>query len=85
MAILANIIHLLFVSYSVMIFIRIVGSWFPAWMDHPFMRFVYHYTEPYLAFFRRFVPPIGGVLDISPMLGFLCIGILERIILAIIT
>ena len=84
MIVLANIIHLLFVSYTVMLFIRIVGSWFPNWMGHPFMRFVHHYTEPYLSFFRKFIPPIGGVLDISPMIGFICLGIIEKIILAII-
>jgi YggT family protein len=84
MGILANIIHLLFVSYTVMLFIRIVGSWFPSWMGHPFMRFVQHYTEPYLNFFRKIIPPIGGVLDISPILGFVCLGILERIIISLI-
>lgn len=82
---LANIVHLLFVSYTVMLFIRVIGSWFPSYQNHSFMRFIYHYTEPYLAFFRKIIPPLGGVLDLSPILGFLLLGILERIVLMLIT
>lgn len=80
---LASIIHLLFVVYTVMIFIRVVGSWFPNWQHHSFMRFIHHYTEPYLGLIRRIIPPIGGFLDLSPIIGFLLLGILEQIILMI--
>ena len=34
--------------------------------------FITETTDPYLNFFRRFIPPIGGggfALDLSPMLG----------------
>ena len=79
---LAYIINILFTSYTVLLFIRIVSSWFPAWQAHNFVRFVSFYTDPYLNFFRRFIPPIGGVLDLSPILGFFVLRILEVIILS---
>ena len=34
------------------------------------MRVVASCTDPYLNLFRRLIPPIGGALDLSPLLGF---------------
>jgi len=34
-----------------------------------------------LNLFRRFIPPIGGMLDLSPLLGFFALQIMEGIIL----
>ncbi len=79
---LAYIINLLFVTYTVLLFIRIVSSWFPAWQGHQIIRFVSFYTDPYLNFFRRILPPLGGVLDVSPILAFFGLRILEMIILS---
>jgi YggT family protein len=78
-------IHILFVSYTVLLFLRIVSSWFPAWQAHHFVRFVSFYTDPYLNLFRRLLPPLGGVLDISPILAFFVLRILEMVILGLIT
>ncbi|MES2274348.1 MAG: YggT family protein [Chlamydiota bacterium] len=75
------IIHLLFVIFTILLFLRIVSSWFPAWREHQFARFLAFYTDPYLNLFRRLLPPLGGVLDISPILGFFVLRILEMILL----
>jgi YggT family protein len=47
------------------------------------MRFVAFYTDPYLNMFRRVIPPIGGVLDLSPLLGFFTLQIAENLLLFI--
>ena len=75
-------VHLFFVCYTVLLMIRIVGSWVPQINKHHFMRFICHYTDPYLNFFRRIIPPIGGVFDLSPLLAFFALRILEGIILS---
>jgi YggT family protein len=80
---LANIIHWIFLIYTIFLLIRIIGSWFPAFAHHKMMRFIGFYTDPYLNLFRRFIPPIGGVLDLSPLLGFLALQIMENLILFI--
>lgn len=80
---LAKVIHWAFLLYTVLLFVRIVGSWAPRLAYHPAMRFVHFYTEPYLGLFRRLIPPIGGVLDLSPMLGFFALSILERVVMNI--
>jgi YggT family protein len=60
-----------------MLIIRIFGSWFQSFQQSSFFRFIAHYTDPYLNIFRRFIPPIGGVLDLSPILGFFVLQFLE--------
>jgi uncharacterized protein YggT (Ycf19 family) len=39
--------------------------------------------EPYLGFFRRFIPPIGP-LDLSPVVGILVLQILGGIVVSLI-
>jgi YggT family protein len=75
-----NAINLLFVVYTLMIIIRIFGSWFQGFQRTSFFRLISHYTDPYLNFFRRFIPPIGGVLDLSPILGFFVLQLLKWVL-----
>jgi YggT family protein len=63
--------------------VRIVGSWFPDFSRKKFMRFVAFYTDPYLNLFRRIIPPIGGVLDLTPMIAWFALQILKWLILII--
>ena len=75
-------IHLFFRCYTILIFLRIALSWFPIeWQRHRLAQFLAFYTDPYLNFFRRIIPPIGGVLDLSPLLGLFLLKILEGILM----
>lgn len=85
MPLIAYAVRLAFSVYTILILIRIIGSWFPKFSHHSFMRFVSYYTDPYLNLFRRLIPPIGGVLDLSPMLAFFSLQILETLILSFIS
>ncbi len=38
---------------------------------------------PYLNFFRRFIPPIGG-LDFSPMIAIIALTVIERFLILMI-
>lgn len=81
-SIFISIVHLLFVSYTILLFLRILSSWFPLeWQRHRLVRFLAFYTDPFLNVFRRFIPPIGGVLDLSPILAFLALKFLEMIVI----
>lgn len=79
MGLFLYVVHLLFSTYTILLFIRVVGSWFPSFARSKFMRFVGHYVDPYLNLFRRLIPPIGGVLDLSPLLAFFALRIAESI------
>jgi YggT family protein len=78
---LTSIVEWTFKIYTGFLLVRIIGSWFPSFAHTKLMQFVAFYTDPYLNLFRRIVPPIGGTLDISPILAFIGLQIMEKIIL----
>jgi YggT family protein len=68
--------------YEVVLIARIILSWTtmfwspPSYLT-PAVRLIYDLTEPVMGFFRRFIPPMGG-LDLSPIFIFLAISIIRR-------
>lgn len=70
------LIDTLFTCYVVMLSIAIMSSWFPEAQDNAVIRFVHFYTDPYLALFRRFIPPVGFI-DFSPIIAFIALRIME--------
>lgn len=48
---------------------NILISWVPAMRQNWIGRTIYSITEPYMAFFRKFIPPLG-MIDLSPILAF---------------
>ena len=78
---ISQAVHLGFLCYTTILFLRILSSWAPAWQGHNVVRFLAFYTDPYLNVFRRILPPLGGVLDLSPILAFFGLRILEALIL----
>lgn len=77
------IIGVIFQVYMVMLFIRVLGSWIPEIQNSRFMQFISFYTDPYLNLFRKIIPPLGMV-DISPIIAFLALGIIEKIVITVI-
>ena len=78
------IIDRIFWVYMIMLFVRILGSWVPELQQYKFMHFIRFYTDPYLNFFRRIIPPFG-MIDISPVFAFLALGwVIEPLIKTII-
>lgn len=71
------IVEKLFLVFTVMLFVRILGSWLPELQGQRWMQFVAFYTDPYLNFFRRIIPPLG-MFDFSPVIAFLCLGFIEN-------
>ncbi len=71
-------------AYLIAVFARIILSWFPI---HPgttlaqIFTFLYAVTEPVLGPVRRLIPPIGGGLDISPIVVLLGIQIIQSVVL----
>lgn len=79
-------ISLLFYFYYILLIIRIFLTWIPSinWQQQPFagMRSV---TDPFLNIFRGIIPPIGGVLDISPILAIVLLQILQGLIVGLLS
>lgn len=73
---LANFINI----YLLLIFIRILLTWFPTvdWMNQV-ASFLSPITDPYLNIFRSFIPPIGG-LDLSPILAIIVLNVVANLL-----
>ncbi len=78
---IGQFIHYAFLIYTLMLIVRIVASWFPSAARSKWLWVLSRYTDPYLNIFRKIIPPIGGVLDLSPILAFFGLQIMEIILL----
>ncbi len=88
---IADYVSALFIVYIILIFARILISFFPR-VPHsatlrPVLDFITQTTDPYLNFFRRFLPPVGGrgfALDLSPMIGIIVLYVAQALIVGLI-
>ena len=62
---------------SLMIFVRLLLSWFPIDPHNPIVRLLYQITEPILAPFRRVIPRIG-MFDLSGLAALLVIQFIQQ-------
>lgn len=78
---ISRLISLLFYFYYILIIIRIFLTWIPNidWEQQPF-QWVRSITDPFLNIFRGIIPPIGGMLDISPIVAILLLQILQGVV-----
>ena len=79
----AGIFHLL-VSWAfrilwIALIVRVISSWLPISPYSGWIRWSYALSEPILAPLRRVVPNLGG-LDITPILAFFLLNIVESLL-----
>jgi YggT family protein len=87
-----NYVSALFVVYTILILLNIVISFVPRMPYHPWLRavldFITESTDPYLNIFRSFIRPIGGgnlAFDPSPIIALIALGIIEGIVVKIVS
>ena len=67
--------------YQFILIIRVLLTWFPNLdMSNPILLNLCAITDPYLNFFRGIIPPLGG-LDLSPILAFVLLRVLEGLLM----
>jgi YggT family protein len=88
---IADYVGALFLVYVILIFIRIVASFVPRMPYNPYLRavldFAHETTDPYLNFFRRFLPPLGGgglAIDLSPMIAIILLFVAQALVVGLI-
>ncbi len=78
-------ISLLFQVYEFLLLIRVLLTWVnidprrPA-IDHPVVRALHRITDPILVPLRRLIPPIGGTVDISPVVALIILEVVRRLL-----
>jgi len=87
----ADYVNVLFTIYVVLIFIRVLMSWFTRipynTVLNAVLEFVRETTDPYLNLFRKFVPMVRigpGALDLSPIVAVIVLLIVQSIVVRII-
>ena len=75
-----SIINIAFQVLMMVIFIRVILSWFPHNPYNPLIKIIYQISNPILNPIRNIVSPIGGI-DISPIILIFIIQLIKNIIL----
>lgn len=68
--------------YTMLIFVYVLMSWIPVkrgWIED-IDRVLGKICDPYLDLFRKFIPPIGGMIDISPIIAIIALQFIIRIL-----
>ena len=75
---ISRFVNQLFYFYYLLLIIRIFLTWIPNidWDSQPF-DFMRSLTDPFLNIFRGIIPPIGGMLDISPIIAFFALQFIQ--------
>ena len=63
--------------FSILLVIYILMSWVPSTRETKFGQLLTKIAEPYLGFFRKFIPPFG-MIDFSPIIGLLALLLISR-------
>ena len=80
-ALIAGLIN----AYTIIIFIYVIMSWIPhmTGVVGDVYGILGRLCDPYLDLFRRLIPPIGGMVDITPIIALLVLQLIERIVFVI--
>ena len=79
MSFLIPIIDLLYWVFWILILVRVVLSFVQVSPYHPLVQMVYQLTEPILEPIRNIMPRTG-MIDFSPLIALLLLGLLRRLI-----
>lgn len=66
-----------FQIYSFMLIGYILMSWIPAAQESSIGKMLQKLCEPYLGFFRKFIPPIG-MIDFSPIIAIFALNYIQK-------
>jgi len=80
---LDGLIWTLYEIYFYMIIAYVLLSWIPNARNSFIGEMLGKLVEPYLAPFRKIIPPIGGIIDISPIIAIFALQFVVRGLLAI--
>lgn len=62
------------------LFVRVIASWVRASPARWWVRWSYTLTEPLLRPLRQFIPPLGGMVDITPIVAYFILLLLSGLV-----
>jgi YggT family protein len=76
----AGILDLLFWVLTLAVIARALLSWFDPMMRYTVSRYLVDLTEPIIGPIRRVVPPLVGMIDLSPLVALVLLQLIRRVI-----
>ena len=70
-------------AYTMVIFVYVIMSWIPnvtSGVVGQIYSILGKICDPYLNLFRKLIPPIGGVVDITPIIALLVLQFVVQLI-----
>jgi YggT family protein len=77
--VLRLLVYWTFTILRIAILVRVIASWLPISPYSPWIRWSFTLSEPMLRPMRRVIPPFRS-LDITPIIAFFGLGILEALV-----
>jgi YggT family protein len=68
-----------FMLLRIAILVRVIASWLPIGALSSWIRWSYTLTEPILRPLRRVIPPFRQI-DLTPLIAFFALGIIEGLV-----
>ena len=72
-------------AYTTIIFIYVIMSWIPhsTGVVGDVYRVLGQLCDPYLDLFKKLIPPIGGMVDVTPIIALLVLQFVVRLVVTI--
>ena len=69
--------------YSMLLFVYVMMSWFPInkGIIADIYRILGKVCDPYLNIFKKFIPPLGGMVDVTPIIALLVLQFGVRLLI----
>ena len=80
---LINLIAQLANAYSMIIFVYVMMSWLPNTQNGvvgDIYRALGKLCDPFLNLFKKLIPPLGGMVDVTPIIALLVLQFGERLL-----
>ena len=81
---LFQVIDIVFNLLQIIIIVRVVLSWISHNPSNQFIQIIYQVSEPILKPIREILPLTGMSFDLSPIVAFFLLGLLKKILLAVV-
>ncbi len=90
MAALSSVVSVVIRLYMLLIFLRVVLSWvnvnrYGSGTPLPLVQLLYRITDPILVPLRRIIPPVGGTVDIVPVVALFLLEIVRWMLLTLLS
>ena len=79
--VLRLVVGWIFGILQIALFARVISSWFRTSPSRWWVRWSYALTEPLLRPLRQLIPPVGGILDLTPLVAYFILTLLSGLVM----